>query len=60
MTSQGDGNKAGTMDPASVRIVDVVFQAVQMQLAAQFQAQDTKLAEVLACIAQLEVAQAPQ
>ncbi|KAG6867803.1 hypothetical protein C0993_010850 [Termitomyces sp. T159_Od127] len=60
MTSQGDGDEAGTMDLASARIADVVFQAVQTRLAAQFQAQDTKLAEVLACIAQLEAAQAPQ
>ncbi|KAG6867556.1 hypothetical protein C0993_001262, partial [Termitomyces sp. T159_Od127] len=60
MTSQGDGNETGTMDPVSVRIMDVVFQAVQTRLAAQFQAQDTKLAEVLACITQLEAAQAPQ
>ncbi|KAG6897440.1 hypothetical protein C0993_007508 [Termitomyces sp. T159_Od127] len=60
MTSQGDGDKAGTMDPASMRIADVMFQAVQTWLVAQFQAQDTKLAEVLACIVQLEAAQAPQ
>ncbi|KAH0583099.1 hypothetical protein H2248_010985 [Termitomyces sp. 'cryptogamus'] len=53
MASQGEGDEAGAMDPASARIADVVFQAVQTRLAAQFQAQDTKLAEVLARIAQL-------
>ncbi|KAG5727064.1 hypothetical protein E4T56_gene20328 [Termitomyces sp. T112] len=58
MTSQGKSDETGTMDPASARITDVVFQAVQIWLVAQFQAQDTKLAEVLARIAQLEAAQA--